>query len=124
MDAFYEEDIRILGHAADQYHRIDIRASSRRLVARSGERMVADTTGALVLYESDFAPRWYAPRGDIDESALTVNKAQTLCRYKGVCSYYDIGEACRAPGPTARPLPTSRASRTSSLSNRTRSPCW
>jgi uncharacterized protein (DUF427 family) len=25
MDAFYEEDERILGHAADPYHRIDVR---------------------------------------------------------------------------------------------------
>ena len=32
MDAFYEEDERILGHAADPYHRIDIRGSSRHLV--------------------------------------------------------------------------------------------
>ncbi len=29
MDAFYEEDERILGHAADPYHRIDIRQTSR-----------------------------------------------------------------------------------------------
>jgi uncharacterized protein (DUF427 family) len=28
MDAFYEEDERILGHAADPYHRIDIRRTS------------------------------------------------------------------------------------------------
>jgi hypothetical protein len=28
MDAFYEEDERIVGHAADAYHRIDIRQSS------------------------------------------------------------------------------------------------
>src|SRR5262249_18253796 len=28
MDGFYEEDERILGHAADAYHRIDIRQSS------------------------------------------------------------------------------------------------
>ena len=32
MDAFYEEDDRILGHAADPYHRIDIRHTSRHLV--------------------------------------------------------------------------------------------
>ena len=96
MDAFYEEDERILGHAADKYHRIDIRQTSRRLVARSGERVVADTTGAMVLYESGFATRWYVPRTDIDESALTVNEAQTFCPYKGICSYYDIGEARRA----------------------------
>jgi uncharacterized protein (DUF427 family) len=30
MDAFYEEDERIVGHAADPYHRIDIRPTSRR----------------------------------------------------------------------------------------------
>src|SRR5690348_1853659 len=28
MDGFYEEDDRILGHAADPYHRIDIRRTS------------------------------------------------------------------------------------------------
>jgi GntR family transcriptional regulator/MocR family aminotransferase len=35
MDAFYEEDERIVGHAADSYHRIDIRQTSRHLVVRS-----------------------------------------------------------------------------------------
>src|SRR5262249_52276013 len=34
MDAFYEEDERIVGHAADNYHRIDIRQASRDLVVR------------------------------------------------------------------------------------------
>jgi len=34
MDAFYEEDDRIVGHAADPYHRIDIRKTSRHLVVR------------------------------------------------------------------------------------------
>jgi len=34
MDAFYEEDDRIVGHAADPYHRNDIRQTSRHLVVR------------------------------------------------------------------------------------------
>jgi len=93
MDAFYEEDERIMGHAADSYHRIDIRQSSRNLVVRHAERVVADTKRALVLYESGFAPRWYVPRADINESALTFVQRQTFCPYKGVCSYYDIGDA-------------------------------
>jgi uncharacterized protein (DUF427 family) len=96
MDAFYEEDERILGHAADPYHRIDIRQAARRLVVRSGERVVAETTRPVVLYESGFAPRWYVPREDIDESALAAVDTQTFCPYKGVCSYYDIGGAHRA----------------------------
>jgi len=43
MDAFYEEDERVRGHAADSYHRIDIRQTSRRLVVRQHDRIVADT---------------------------------------------------------------------------------
>ena len=50
----------------------------------------------LVLYESGFAPRWYVARADIDESALVLVEQQTFCPYKGMCSYYDIGDARRA----------------------------
>ena len=93
MDAFYEEDERIVGHAADSYHRIDIRQTSRHLVVRHGERIIADTRRPMVLYESGFAPRWYVPRADIDESTLTPVERQTFCPYKGLCSYYNIGDA-------------------------------
>jgi uncharacterized protein (DUF427 family) len=96
MDAFYEEDERILEHAADSYHRIDIRQTSRHLVVHHSDRLVADTKRPLVLYESGFAPRWYVPRADIDESALTAVDHQTFCPYKGVCSYYNIGDAHQA----------------------------
>lgn len=93
MDGFYEEDEHILGHAADSYHRIDIRQTSRHIVVRHRDHIIADTKRPLVLYESGFAPRWYVPRADIDESALTLVDHQTFCPYKGVCGYYDIGDA-------------------------------
>jgi uncharacterized protein (DUF427 family) len=93
MDAFYEEDERIVGHATDSYHRIDIRQTSRHLVVAHGGRSIADTTKPMALYESGFAPRWYVPRADVDESALTFVEHQTFCPYKGLCSYYDIGDA-------------------------------
>jgi uncharacterized protein (DUF427 family) len=96
MDAFYEEDERIVGHAADAYHRIDIRQTSRHLVVREGDRVVADSSRPLVLYESGFAPRWYVPREDVDETILTPVEGQTFCPYKGLCSYYDIGAARQA----------------------------
>ncbi|HEY2551297.1 MAG TPA: DUF427 domain-containing protein [Streptosporangiaceae bacterium] len=93
MDAFYEEDERIVGHAADAYHRIDIRQASRHLAVSDGERVIADTSAPLALYESGFAPRWYVPRGDVDTAALTPVETQTFCPYKGLCSYWDIGTA-------------------------------
>jgi uncharacterized protein (DUF427 family) len=96
MDAFYEEDERIVGHAADAYHRIDIRQTSRHLVVRHDDLVIADTTTPLALYESGFAPRWYIPRTDVDETALTPIEGQTFCPYKGLCSYYDIGDARQA----------------------------
>jgi uncharacterized protein (DUF427 family) len=95
MDAFYEEAERILGHAADAYHRIDIRETTRHLIAESGGRCIAETRQPLVLYESGFAPRWYVPRGDVDEGALTPVDRQTFCPYKGLCSYYDVGDTTR-----------------------------
>src|SRR4051794_12879083 len=54
MDAFYEEDERIVGHAADSYHRIDIRRTSRHLTVHHEGRVVADSARPLVLYESGF----------------------------------------------------------------------
>jgi uncharacterized protein (DUF427 family) len=96
MDAFYEEDERIVGHAADAYHRIDIRQSSRHLVVKDGDRVVADTTRPLVLFESGFAPRWYVPRADIDQAALVPVQGETFCPHKGLASYCDIGERRKA----------------------------
>jgi len=95
MDAFYEEDERIVGHAADPYHRIDIRNTSRHLVVRDGSRVVADTRRPVVLYESGFAPRWYVRREDVDESALVAVDGQTFCPYKGLASYYSVGDRLR-----------------------------
>ena len=96
MDAFFEEDERIVGHATDLYHRIDIRRTSRHLVVRDGDQVVADTARPRALYESGFAPRWYVPREDVDPSALNPVERQTFCPYKGLASYYDIGDHARA----------------------------
>ncbi|MDX6555682.1 MAG: hypothetical protein QOD86_1877 [Miltoncostaeaceae bacterium] len=78
MDAFSEEDERILGHAADPYHRIDVRRTSRHLVVRDDGRVVAETHAPLVLYESGFAPRWYVPREDVDADAIRLVEGQTF----------------------------------------------
>jgi uncharacterized protein (DUF427 family) len=75
---------------------IDIRRSSRHLVVRAGDTIVANTTRPLVLYESGFAPRWYVPRADVVAGALTEAQLETFCPYKGVASYYDAGDARHA----------------------------
>src|ERR1700756_1413144 len=96
MDAFYEEDERIVGHAADAYHRIDIRATSRHLVVRDDDRVIADTRRPLVLCESGFPPRCFVPRDAVVELALEPVEGQIFCPYKGFASYYTIGTHKRA----------------------------
>jgi uncharacterized protein (DUF427 family) len=96
MDAFFEEEERIVGHAADPYHRIDIRTTARHLRVADGDRVIADSMRPLVLYESGFAPRWYVPREDVDLAALNAIDTQTFCPYKGLASYYDIGSRAGA----------------------------
>lgn len=113
VDAFYEEDERIVGNAADPYHRVDIRATSRHLVVRDGDRVVADTHRPVVLYESGFAPRWYVYRDDIDQTALESAEGQTFCPYKGLADYYTIGEHKRAAWSYANAWP--EAGRVSNL---------
>ncbi len=122
MDAFYEEDERIVGHAADslppdRHPPDDAGTSSYGLGIRSSRTR----TAPLVLYESGFAPRWYVPRADVDESALTPVEGQTFCPYKGMASYYAIGEAVARPGLTRTLGPRSGGSPAWCRSSRTRS---
>lgn len=49
MDSFHEEDDRILGHAADPYHRCDLRRASRELVVSAGDRIITQTLHATVV---------------------------------------------------------------------------
>jgi len=90
MDAFYEEDEPILGHAADPYHRVDVRSSRRQLTVRLGGELVAGTRAPLAIFETGFAPRWYVPRRDVAAGVLHDDPLQTLCPYKGVARYFDV----------------------------------
>ncbi len=90
MDAFFEEDEQVYGHAGDPYHRVDVRASRRHVVVRAGDVLVAETRRALVVFETRFAPRWYIPRDDVDTAKLQRHERQTLCPYKGIAHYFDV----------------------------------
>jgi uncharacterized protein (DUF427 family) len=92
MDEWLEEDEPAIGHVRDPYHRTDVLDTSRHVeVHLNGER-VADTTRARVLYETGLPPRWYIPAEDVSREALTASEKHTICAYKGVASYYSVGD--------------------------------
>jgi uncharacterized protein (DUF427 family) len=100
--AAFRDLVAFAWRAMDAY----IRRSSRHLVVRKGKQLVADTHAPLVLYESGFAPRWYVPRADVVAEALHPVKEQTFCPYKGLASYYHIGDARNAAWSYRAPFDT------------------
>jgi uncharacterized protein (DUF427 family) len=90
LDEWWEEDERVYVHPRDPYHRVDVLRTSRRVQVSVNGRELADTTRALVLFESSLPPRWYLPREDVRPELLREVENTTRCPYKGIASYYAV----------------------------------
>ncbi|WP_433219271.1 DUF427 domain-containing protein [Dactylosporangium sp. CS-047395] len=71
-------------------HPITVTPSDVRVVVRSGEHVVADTTAALALQESTYPVAYYVPMEDVDQRLLERTEHSTYCPYKGDASYYSV----------------------------------
>ncbi|HZY96497.1 MAG TPA: DUF427 domain-containing protein [Candidatus Cybelea sp.] len=71
-------------------HPITIERNGSHVRVTVAGRVVADTTRALTLRESDYPPVQYVPRDDVDMSVLERSDNQSYCPYKGDASYYSI----------------------------------
>jgi uncharacterized protein (DUF427 family) len=92
FDAFeqwLEEDEPIPGHPIDPYHRIDVRRTSRALRIEIDGEVVAETTRARLLYETQLPTRFYLPREDV-RAELRSSSRRTYCPFKGEASYWSL----------------------------------
>ena len=71
-------------------HPITVEPSTRHVVVRVGDTVVADTRSALVLQESTYPPAYYLPPSDVDPSMLRASETTSHCPYKGDATYRDI----------------------------------
>ena len=71
-------------------HPITIQLNPSRVVVSVGNRVVADSRGALTLREASLPAVQYIPRKDVDMSLLQRTDHATYCPYKGDCAYYSI----------------------------------
>jgi len=71
-------------------HPITIEKNPARVTVRAGGKVVADTTAALVLQESNYPAVQYIPLADVDQSLLTATDTSTYCPFKGDASYYSL----------------------------------
>ena len=83
MDGWFEEDDPIYGHPRDPYHRVDVRSSSRRVVVRLGDRLVADSSRPKLLFETANPIRYYLPLADVRLELLVQSQTVSRCPYKG-----------------------------------------
>jgi uncharacterized protein (DUF427 family) len=89
MDHWYEEDEEITVHPRDPYHRIDVLASGCQIRVSLDGQLLAETTRALALFESNLPTRWYMPREDV-VAELEPSDKITRCPYKGEAHYFSV----------------------------------
>ena len=88
MDAWYEEEERVLGHPRDPYHRVDARESSRHVRVVLGGETLADSRRPRLVFETGLPTRYYLPPEDVRMDLLIPSETRTLCAYKGEASYW------------------------------------
>jgi uncharacterized protein (DUF427 family) len=89
FDNWYEEDERIAGHPRDPFHRVDVRQSARPVRIEVAGEVVAETTQARLLFETQLPTRFYIPREDV-RSELHTSDRHSYCPYKGDASYWSV----------------------------------
>jgi uncharacterized protein (DUF427 family) len=90
MDEWFEEDEPIYVHPRDPYTRVDILASTRRVVVEVDGQVVADSSQPRILFETGLPPRYYIPLTDVRMDLLRPSATQTQCPYKGTATYWSL----------------------------------
>lgn len=90
VDRWFDEDEEVFGHLTDPFHRVDVRATSRRVRVLAGETVIGESNQALVLSETGLPNRYYLPADDLRGELLTATDTRTACPYKGWASYWTV----------------------------------
>jgi uncharacterized protein (DUF427 family) len=90
FEEWYEEDERIVSHPRDPFHRVDVRASARPVRIERDGVLLAESSRALLLFETGLPTRYYLPTEDV-VAEMTRSDRRTTCAYKGEASYFTVG---------------------------------
>jgi uncharacterized protein (DUF427 family) len=89
-DSWFEEDTEIFVHPKDPYKRVDIIPSTRHIVVKVKDTVIADSSAAYVLIETGLPTRYYLPKTSCNFELLEPTNSVTSCPYKGDANYYSI----------------------------------
>lgn len=85
-----EEDVELIGHPRNPFHRIDTRPTSRLIQFKIGNKVIAESKHSIALFETDYRVRYYIPADDVKTELLEKTKTTSICPYKGIASYWNI----------------------------------
>jgi len=71
-------------------HPITVTPNPAHIVVTVAGKVVADTTRALTLQESNYPAVQYIPIADVERSLLERTETTSYCPFKGDASYYSI----------------------------------
>lgn len=90
VDGWFDEDEPVYAHVRDPYHRVDVRASSRRVTVAFSGRVVADSSRPKLLFETGNPTRYYLPFVDVDLGVLERSDTVSQCPYKGDGQHWNL----------------------------------
>jgi len=90
MDSFWEEETELLAHPRNPFIRIDTLPSGRRIRVTAAGQELADTTRAVILYETGLPARYYIPAADVAMDLFSDSPTRSHCPYKGVAAYKSL----------------------------------
>ncbi|MEL7451111.1 MAG: DUF427 domain-containing protein [Pseudomonadota bacterium] len=75
-----------------------LESDERRVVVRSGDLVIADTTGAVRVLETASPPTFYLPPEDVHMDRLAAVGGQSFCEWKGAARYWALAGSDEAVG--------------------------
>jgi uncharacterized protein (DUF427 family) len=90
MDAWFEEDEQVFTHPRSPYTRVDILPSSRPVRVEADGVVIAETTSAMLLFETGLPTRYYLPKTHVRMDLLQPTATESHCPYKGQAEYWSL----------------------------------
>lgn len=88
LDAWFEEDERVLVHPRSPYVRVDALRSTRTVRVELEGVVLAESSSPVMVFETGLPTRYYVNRTEVDFTHLVHSPTVTECPYKGTTSGY------------------------------------
>jgi uncharacterized protein (DUF427 family) len=114
VDTWIEEGRTLVHYPPNPYHRVDCRATTRRLRVEVADTRLVDTDETVIVFETALDPRLYVHPAHVRRELLRQSDTSSYCNYKGYATYWsavvgddeirDVAWCYLDPPPESRPI--------------------